>query len=76
MAKQHHTPATRLAKRERRIKVNQQHYTHPLKGNPTNTGRAVPWIQMKGLWLKEVGFEIDTPVKIRVMEGCLVLTVE
>jgi uncharacterized protein (DUF433 family) len=36
----------------------------------------VPWIQIKGYWLQQAGFEINTPVKVRVMKGCLVLTVE
>jgi len=76
MAKHHHTSVVRLAKRERRIKVNQQHYMTPLKDNPTGAGRPVPWIQMRGHWLQQSGFEIDTPVKIRVMDGCLVLTAE
>jgi toxic protein SymE len=36
----------------------------------------VPWIQLKGYWLQQAGFEINTPLKVRVMPGCLVLTVE
>ena len=36
----------------------------------------MPWIQMKGHWLDQAGFSIDTPVTVRVMEGCLVLTTE
>jgi toxic protein SymE len=36
----------------------------------------VPWIQLKGYWLNHAGFQINTPVKVRVMEGCLVLTVQ
>ena len=31
---------------------------------------------MKGHWLRQAGFEIDTPIKVRVMDGCLVLTTE
>ena len=61
---------------ERSIKVNQIHYMHQLKDDLSGAGRAVPWIQMKGYWLEQAGFEIDTPVKVRVMEGCLVLTTE
>ncbi|MEJ2693399.1 MAG: SymE family type I addiction module toxin [Candidatus Thiodiazotropha sp.] len=34
------------------------------------------WIQMKGHWLDQAGFSIDTPVTARVMEGCLVLTTD
>ncbi len=60
----------------RSIKVNKTHYMRQLKGNDSGAGRPVPWIQMKGHWLQQAGFEIDTPVKVRVMEGCLVLTAE
>jgi hypothetical protein len=34
------------------------------------------WINLQGQWLDQVGFSIHTPIKIRVMEGCLVVTVE
>ncbi|MES9904931.1 MAG: SymE family type I addiction module toxin [Sedimenticola sp.] len=27
-----------------------------------------------GQWLERAGFSIDTPITVRVMEGCLVLT--
>jgi hypothetical protein len=29
---------------------------------------------MRGDWLAAAGFDIKTPVRIRVMKGCLVLT--
>jgi len=61
---------------ERRIKVNQAHYLYRLKDDQAGAGRPVPWIRLKGHWLQQAGFEINTPVKIRVMEGCLVLTTE
>ncbi|WP_371877078.1 SymE family type I addiction module toxin [Microbulbifer sp. 2205BS26-8] len=31
---------------------------------------------MRGHWLERAGFVVDTPIKVRVMEGCLVLTAE
>ena len=31
---------------------------------------------MKGTWLEQVGFITDAAVKVRVMEGCLVITAE
>jgi hypothetical protein len=37
---------------------------------------TVPWINLQGRWLDQAGFSIHTPIKIRVMEGCLVLTVD
>ena len=62
---------------ERFIKVTQIHYEYRTKDQSPNSGcRSVPWIQMKGHWLRQAGFEIDTPIKVRMMDGCLVLTIE
>lgn len=62
---------------ERQIKVTRSHYEYkPNDSNGYHCTRYVPWIQMKGKWLEQAGFSIDTPVKIRVMDGCLVLTTE
>ena len=61
---------------ERHIKVNTTYYTHQRKDNPTGPCRRIPHIQLKGDWLQQAGFEIDTPLKIRVMDGCLVITTE
>jgi len=36
----------------------------------------VPWLQLKGHWLKAAGFDIQAQVTVRVMAGCLVLTTE
>jgi len=38
--------------------------------------RRVPWLQMRGDWLAAAGFDIQAPVRVRVMQGCLVVTVE
>jgi hypothetical protein len=80
MAKQNGKAGNRLRKckicEQRYIKVNQIPYLHKLKDDPVGAGRPVPWIQMKGHWLDQAGFSIDTPVTVRVMEGCLVLTAE
>jgi len=51
----------------------------PRKDEPSrSSGRSVPvpWLQMKGRWLAQAGFDIRVPVRIRIMHGCLVLTVE
>jgi toxic protein SymE len=37
---------------------------------------TVPWLQLKGYWLAQAGFTVDSPVTIRVMRGCLVLTAD
>ncbi|ODB95152.1 hypothetical protein A3197_17480 [Candidatus Thiodiazotropha endoloripes] len=78
MAKRDGKPGNRLRKckicEQRYIKVNQIPYLYQLKDDPVGVGRPVPWIQMKGHWLDQAGFAIDTPVTVRVMDGCLVLT--
>lgn len=62
---------------ERYIKVNETHYEYRTKDQPPTSGcRTVPTIQMKGHWLRHAGFEVDTPIKVRVMDGCLVLTTQ
>jgi len=61
---------------QRKIKVNQAHYMNKLKADHLGAGRPVPWIQLKGHWLQQAGFAINTPVKVRVMDGCLVLTTQ
>jgi toxic protein SymE len=36
----------------------------------------VPWIRMRGKWLARAGFNPDTRIRVRVMEGCLVITAD
>ncbi len=60
----------------RNLKVNQAYYMHKLKNDPMGAGRPIPWIQLKGYWLQQAGFEIGASFKVRVMQGCLVVTVE
>ncbi|MCU7937330.1 MAG: type I toxin-antitoxin system SymE family toxin [Candidatus Thiodiazotropha sp. (ex Dulcina madagascariensis)] len=63
---------------ERRLTVGTLVYYYPPRKDdpPCSPQRPVPvpWLQMKGHWLAEAGFGIQTPVKVRVMPGCLVLT--
>jgi len=61
---------------QRCIKVTQAYYLYRLKDDLAGAGRPIPWIQLKGFWLQQAGFEINTPLKVRVMEGCLVITAE
>lgn len=65
---------------ERRLTVRQILYQYPpRKDDPPQQGRRekwVPWLQVKGLWLELARFSSDTAIKVRVMEGCLVITAE
>jgi toxic protein SymE len=54
------------SKQERRLTVS-------LYPQPTPT---VPWIRLCGLWLAQAGFTPQSRVLVRVMHGCLVLTLE
>jgi hypothetical protein len=65
---------------DRRITVGKAFYEYPpRKDDPPSTSKRsipVPWLQMKGRWLAQAGFDFRVPVRVRVMPGCLVLTVE
>jgi toxic protein SymE len=77
MAKDNCTGKVRPVKipTERRITVGHLYYERPpLEHGEPRRSRPVPWLQMRGDWLAAAGFDIKTPVRVRVMEGCLVLT--
>ena len=82
MAKAHSTPGRRRVVprscQERQLKVKRGYYEWRARRwspEPYSMPRPVPWVQLKGYWLEAAGFTIDAPIKVRVMEGCLVLTV-
>ncbi len=78
MTTSHNTLALRpekTKKQQRRLKVREAYHSYQLNQNYKQR-TPIGEIQLKGHWLIEAGFEIDTPVNIRVMEGCLVLTAE
>ncbi|WKD51048.1 SymE family type I addiction module toxin [Microbulbifer spongiae] len=62
---------------ERYIKVQEAFYEYRLKKeSPYAASRSVPWITIRGHRLERTGFVVDLSSKVRVMEGCLVLTAE
>ena len=72
------TQALRLAKtknQQRQLKVREAYHSYQLSQN-SRQRTVLGEIHLKGHWLIQAGFEIDSPVKVRVMEGCLVLTSE
>jgi toxic protein SymE len=78
MATNHSTGNRRPAKTptERRLTVGTQYFEYPERAPEKRSSRRVPWLQMRGDWLPAAGFDIQAPVRVRVMRGCLVLTVE
>jgi len=74
MARRDSTPATTPC-HIRRIKTWSMVYDYRRRTQyPLQA--TVPWLQLKEHWLEQAGFTINTPVTIRVMQGCLVLTAE
>lgn len=78
MADKHSTGKPRPAKTptERRLTVGTSYYEYPGHAPGLGRTRNVPWLQMRGDWLAAAGFDIQAPVRVRVMRGCLVLTVD
>jgi hypothetical protein len=55
------------------------YYYTPTQDAPPGTSNrsvTVPWIQMRGRWLKAAGFAIGAKVRVRVQHGRLVLMAE
>lgn len=49
----------------------------PLKSNQgCGAWRKIPWINLRGFWLEQAGFEIGTQYTIEVYDKKLVFTVE
>ena len=85
MAAHKHTPERRSSKDKgyqfRSLKVREKHYTRIVKDKhhrafAKTLHTTVPWISLQGQWLDRAGFSIRTPIKVWVLENCLVLTVE
>jgi len=36
----------------------------------------IPWIRLRGLWLQQAGFTPQSRIRVRIMNGCLVITRE
>ncbi|GKX60143.1 type I toxin-antitoxin system SymE family toxin [Leminorella grimontii] len=64
MANPHSTPKSPISRTERRYHVRYR---------PLHEKRDVPMLNISGLWLKEVGFDIGKGFTVKVMNGCLVL---
>ena len=82
MTTRNSTPSGKVIKsqlgKERWIKMNTfgvPPNKKQIKANQTGY-QSVPWINIKGKWLEEAGFKMNQSVRIRVMKGCLVLTLE
>jgi hypothetical protein len=46
-----------------------------MPGTPLQNALPTSWLRLQGTWLSEAGFVPNTLCLIRVMSGCLVITV-
>ena len=67
------SPTYRVNFHQRQLKVRETFHTYQLHQNP-NQRSPIGEIHLKGHWLIEAGFEIDSPITVRIMHGCLVVT--
>lgn len=59
--------------KQRKLKVRETYHSYQLhQGYKDRT--PVGEIHLKGNWLIQAGFTIDTPVVVEVKNGCLVVT--
>ena len=57
---------------KRHIKVQTAYYNAHTANKPS---QLIPKITLRGRWLAEAGFTIEPPLIVRVMDGCLVFTI-
>lgn len=77
MAEHDTKPEVCISKGLRRLKVGYVSIRHE-KCNDAGTvwySRSAG-LRLKGDWLEEAGFKTDTPVDVRVLPGCLILTAQ
>ena len=73
MAKHHSTGNSRPVKtpNQRRLKVREAYHSYQLSQRQRT---PVGEIHLKGHWLIQAGFDIDTPVTVYVENGKLIVT--
>ncbi|WP_218187212.1 SymE family type I addiction module toxin, partial [Pseudomonas sp. ENNP23] len=73
MAKADHRAVTPRTERFATVAAD---YYPPLAERSHAGDRTIPGIKLRGLWLQQAGFEVNEKIRIRVMQGCLVITAE
>jgi len=71
MATTKHRPSTA----ERRITVGTARYP-AIHGREQSGDQDVPYIRLRGHWLRRAGFTPNGRIRVRVLDGCLVMTCE
>ncbi len=63
---------------QRKIKTGSLYYDYqPLcQKQSRHSPVAVPWLQLRGKWLAQAGFSINSQVTVSIGKDCLLLTVD
>ena len=72
----HHSKNKKKSKTVRHLKVRKSYYPYQFDQNPDQpyrTAQPVPWVEIKGFWLNEMGFTIDTELAVEIANGCLLI---
>ena len=75
--KENSNKPTQIFPYNRKLKVRSSYYYEPYHAawhRERRVPESVPWINIKGYWLKEAGFVIDTKLNVEISEGRIVLT--
>ena len=59
--------------KQRKLKVRKGHWDYVPKSTPSGGNRTTPFILLKGIWLEQAGFTVDSPVSITVENGRLAI---
>lgn len=59
--------------KQRKLKVREGHWDYTLKNSPCGGNRIAPFILLKGIWLEQAGFTVDTTVSITIERGRLAI---
>lgn len=59
--------------KQRKLKVREGHWDYTLKSTPCGGNRIAPFILLKGIWLEQAGFTVDTPIYVTVEDGRLAI---
>ncbi len=59
---------------ERQLKISADYVAPGKRESIYALPKQIPWIQLKGLWLQQAGFEANSMIRVRIIQGCLVIT--
>lgn len=77
MAEHDTKPEVSISKGLRQLKVGYVSIRHEERNDASTAWYSrCAGLRLKGEWLEEAGFKTDTPVDVRVLPGCLILTAQ